>query len=761
MRTLSPEGYAIEAFDEDCSAGTDADLLIIDQPSLKGRRDRIRALRAAASPVALPVLLLAKEGHVSPTLVASELGHTVDDVLRIPSTGHELRARVRNLIRLRALSVEQSAAHGRTRQALAGVSRALRILHACNEVMLWETTESGLINSVCRMITQSEGYALAWVGFAGIDAGERAKIMVHAASGPSAGYVRGLDIRWDDSPKGHGPAGWALASGTTQIISDTAAAECLAPWRTHLDDWGLKAVIAMALEPERGVPGVLVVYSTRAGDFGDEERQLLERLASNLAFGIDRLRIKEEQERQDARIRQLAYSDALTGLPNRRWLLQRLEQVVSAQGEDQTAAVLFIDLNDFKLVNDALGHAAGDEVLRCTAERIQQTLRKDDLVARQGGDEFIVVLVDSPRQPASDGRDGEQRLRQAADALASRIVETLQQPFDIQGYRHRLAPSIGVSLLPYLGADAETVIDQADMAMYEAKQSRRRTETYSPEMGHHRQQRLSLEAQLHQAFEAEEFRLHYQPIWELETGRVVAVEALLRWTNREGQPMSPGDFMPVVEDIGLIEPLGDWVLASAARQLAHWQREGIELCMAVNLSVSQLQGTAASARIRDLITAEGTEPRAWSLELTEDVLMRDPDDVSVAMQALSDAGFRLALDDFGRGYSSLARLQSMPLHALKIDKMFVDCLGNGRQGEGIVSAIVDVGRHLALTVVAEGVETRAQRDRLEAIGCRLGQGFLASPALPPQEIPQLTLDPIAPPGAASVDAGARCGLMDP
>ncbi|WP_281380504.1 putative bifunctional diguanylate cyclase/phosphodiesterase [Halomonas stenophila] len=444
-----------------------------------------------------------------------------------------------------------------------------------------------------------------------------------------------------------------------------------------------------------------------------------------------------ERERQQQEIYKLAYRDPLTDLPNRRFLLHRLNQLVASTGGLPQAAVLFLDFNDFKLVNDALGHAAGDKILRRAARRIQHTLRDGDLLGRQGGDEFIVVMIDNPRDAQACEEDGMRRLVVGAEALAGRIVKALEQPFAIQGHRHHLSISIGISLLPCCTTVPEWVIDQADMAMYQAKKQGHQLAFYSPGMEQQRLQRLSLESRFYHALECEEFQLHYQPIWEIDSGRLVGVEALLRWTDAVGNRISPGEFIPIAEDLRLMGSLGDWVLKTAARQLVDWRARGITLSMAVNLSVSQLQGRQAAEHIRDQVVANGTQPEWWHLELTEETLMHEPEEVEEAMNVLSDWGFHLALDDFGRGYSSLARLQSMPLDILKIDKLFVDRLDGDSAGEPIVQAILDLARHLSIHVVAEGIETIAQRDRLWALGCHWGQGFLVSGARPADEIEQM------------------------
>lgn len=733
-KMLRRRGSAVVSVDARQSPPANLDLLVVDTRALRDGVSEIRRLRDHSAPVILPVLLVCHPRRLSQALLGRSLGDTVEDILHVPTTDLELAARVDNLLRLRQLSMSQFEDHNRTRQTLAGVTLALQTLHACNEEMLRHTTEEDLLDGVCRVIAHTEGYALAWVGFARDDATEGA-IEKRAIAGDASGYAETIETRWGDSALGGGPAGLALSNGVTQVVTDLLADPRTAPWRTQIDAWGVRSAIAIPLRCKQGAQGVLVVYSSRPDDFGDDARDLMERLVGNLAVGVDNCRLSRAREHQATEIRRLAYLDPLTSLPNRRHLLESMATVLADSERSHAAAVLFIDLNEFKLINDGLGHAAGDAVLAQTARRLLQSVREADLVARQGGDEFIVVMMDAPREgPIGDDAATSRRLVRGATSLANRIHRALRRPFDIGDHSHRISASIGVSLLPFHGADPETVIDHADTAMYQAKRLGDDLAFYGATMGHRRQRRLTLESRLHRALEADEFALHYQPIWQMAGGRVIGVEALLRWPTGAGEMISPGRFIPVAEEIGLIGPIGDWVISQAASQLAHWRRGGLELTMAVNLSASQLQGSRSAARLRDAFCAEGTEPEWWSLELTEDTLMRRPENVERVMRELSGDGYRLALDDFGRGYSSLARLQSLPLDTLKVDKMFMDGIASGDRSDSIVKAVVDMARHLSLTVIAEGVETAGQRTRLEALGCALGQGFLVSPARPPEEI---------------------------
>lgn len=710
-----------------------ADLLIVDLAALQHRRDHILRLRSQAHPAVLPVLLLVPNQHASTQLIKNDLGTTLEDVLRLPTTALEIRARTRNLLRLRALSLRQYHENAAIQQAFEGLSRAYKTLNACNEVMLRESSTDGLIRAVCRVITRSEGYDLAWVGFVADDTATDSSVVISEAFGTAQGYVDDLVTALDYALEVNSAVGAALSTGQTQVMTDLAS-NSLTP---NSRAWGLKGVMILPLPVQYGPKCVLAVYSRHYGDFAQEEAEFLQRLGDNLAHGLDMQYMKREREQKDLEIKRLAYHDALTSLPNRHFLLQHLEQLTRPEITQQSAAVLFIDLNDFKVINDGLGHAAGDQVLKLVAQRIEQTLRDGDLVGRQGGDEFIVVMIDRPRQASADEPEGAQKLLLGAESLAGRIQESLRQPIEIQGHTHHLSASIGVSFFPLLASDVATVVDQADMAMYHAKKTGLPLVFYSHDLGSTRQKRMSLEADLYHALTTEQFILHYQPIWEIDGGKIVGVEALLRWKNSHGEMVSPGVFIPLAEEIGLIGALGDWVLVTAARQLALWRQSGVDIWMSVNLSVSQLNGRKSAVHIRDLLIAEGTLPEWWSLELTEDALMQSPEGVAEAMHWLNQEGFHLSLDDFGQGYSSLARLQLMPLDTLKIDKMFIDHMEVSVAGNPVVNAIIEIARHLKLKTVAEGIETEKQKLLLGEIGCQYGQGFLFSAARPAEDIPNL------------------------
>lgn len=705
--------------------GSAADLIVIDVASLHRNFERIRRLRRLADPVILPVLLVADSRSRPHPQIAAELGKSVDDILRIPTSQAELKARIDNLLRLRALSREQDDA----RHKLVGVVGSLRTLNACDRVVVRSTTEQELLNALCRAIVHEGDYSLAWTGFSAGQNDERVEI--RACAGTAADAVMNVELDWGGKLAAAGMVGRTIGGQETQVVVDTSNEPAL----PHLQEWaqehGLAAVITLPLTTETGPPGCLAIYSNKPGQFGREERQLLERLAGNLVFGLNALRIQRDREEQAAEIHYLAYTDVLTGLPNRRHLIHYLDGMLADTDARETCgAIMFIDLDGFKLINDALGHEVGDQVLKQIGQRLRTAVRDSDLVARQGGDEFLVVMVDAPRHGGSSPAPV---VLDNAHTLAERIIAHLSEPLMAGGYAHCLKASVGISLCPDHGRDAVVLIENADKAMYEAKRSGGgRSRLFSEDISTSRQERFSMERRLRQALEEEQFELHYQPIFELDSCRVVAAEALIRWPQRDGSLLMPGAFMPLAEETGLINPLGDWVLATAARQLRTWHDRGMTLSMAVNLSMKQLYPDGDAEHLAALVRPH-IDPCWIHLEVTENALMTDPAAIENLLAELHDKGFQLAIDDFGTGYSSLSRLQHLSIQSLKIDRSFVRELGRpGSKGAALVAIIQQMASSLDLQTIAEGIETDEQRQLLceNSNGTGWGQGFWFSKAIP-------------------------------
>lgn len=424
-----------------------------------------------------------------------------------------------------------------------------------------------------------------------------------------------------------------------------------------------------------------------------------------------------QQQAARKRIDELAYSDALTGLPNRLQLSQRVESALGApQTEASGFAILVLDIDRFKVINDSLGHAFGDRVLRLVAARLQICLRQSDMLCRLGGDEFAIYLH------ASDST--------AAENVARRMLQGMQEPFSLEGMSFSIQCSIGIARHPQDGATLDDLIKQADSAMYRVKErGRGNFGFYQPQMNANLLARMKLEHAMRQALGKNAMQVHYQPQVDMASGRIVGAEALLRWTDAEMGAVSPATFIPLAEETGYIVTLGAWVLEQSVAQAARWTRAGLPLVVSVNVSALELRQADFVERIAQLLQEHGLPAHCLELELTESMLLQDAQEAAQRLQALADLGLALAIDDFGTGYSSLAYLKNLPIDKLKIDQSFVRGLPDDEGDTAIVSAIVHLGQALKFTVVAEGVETQAQHRSLQAMQCSHFQGYLCAPAM--------------------------------
>jgi diguanylate cyclase (GGDEF)-like protein len=426
--------------------------------------------------------------------------------------------------------------------------------------------------------------------------------------------------------------------------------------------------------------------------------------------------------RQAADNEHQARHDGLTGLLNRGAFYERVHAATrSANGRQ--AAVMVIDLDRFKEVNDTLGHHAGDVLLRQAAERLAGSLRSADVLARLGGDEFALLLPDIESVDA-------------ARAAAARACEMLEEPFVLHGLTVHLEASIGISLHPAHGDDVETLMRRADVAMYTAKSGAASFELYAAEQDNHSPDRLAMLGELRQALERDEFELHYQPKASLRTGRVEGVEALLRWRHPERGLVPPLDFIPLAEQTGVIKPLTAWVLDEALRQCSEWRDHGLDLGVAVNLSVRNLLDVELPSSIWELLRRHEVPPAKLELEITEGTIVADQVRALDVLSRLNDMGVGLSVDDFGTGYSSLSYLKDLPVRELKIDRRFINNMAEDGDDAFIVRSTIDLGRNLGLEVVAEGVETEAVWDQLALLGCDIAQGYYLSRPVPAAELTQ-------------------------
>lgn len=482
----------------------------------------------------------------------------------------------------------------------------------------------------------------------------------------------------------------------------------------------VRSSIRMPIVAGDSLLGVIAVQSCVPDLYGPDDAEVLQTLAALAATALRNVRLVEEIRRSEERLAYQAYHDPLTDLSNRIRFQERVTQALSrSEGRADTVAVLFLDLDDFKTVNDSLGHQEGDRLLVAAASRLLNATRGSDTVARLGGDEFAVLL---------------ENVRSESDMLtvAARISHALRAPFALEGKEVFVAASIGIARAT-AGVTTDELLRNADAAMYAAKtRGKGQYAIFEPSMHAAIVARLELEADLRRAVSHDEFRLLYQPIVELATGRLVGMEALLRWEHAERGVVLPHDFVPFAEEVGLIVPIGRWVLREACRQAAAWRREFPEhpVSVTVNLSGRQLREVSLPHDVRTALAESGLPGTALVLEITESVLMQDTEAALLKLQALKALGVSLAIDDFGTGYSSLGYLQRFPIDILKIDRSFVEAIGLEGASPALARAIIALGDSLEMRTVAEGIEREEQVQALRAMRCELGQGYRFAAPLP-------------------------------
>jgi len=423
-----------------------------------------------------------------------------------------------------------------------------------------------------------------------------------------------------------------------------------------------------------------------------------------------------ERRRTDLELHYQANHDALTGLPNRKAFLEQLDsEVARASRNHQKFALLFINLDHFKVVNDTLGHDDGDCLLLVAAQHLSFVPRQSDLLARIGGDEFVLLARDV-HDPV------------AISAVAQRLLETMSMPWDINGHPLQVTASVGITVFPDDGADAQTLLRHVDIATHHAKaKGRNRYQFYAHEMNERAVARVHLESRLRQALEHDEFELHYQPQVDLSTYRVIGAEALIRWRDAQGNPIPPMQFIPLAEETGLIIPIGEWVLRTACAQAVAWQKLGLPpLCIGVNVSGRQLRQDDFVAVVHAALRDTGLEPRWLEIEITESLLMENLEESIGKLKELRTLGVQIAIDDFGTGYSSMNYLHRLPIDRLKIDRSFIQGITQTGDDPVVARAIIALGHALGLSIVAEGVETEMQSGFLRDQHCQTVQGFLYS-----------------------------------
>lgn len=548
-------------------------------------------------------------------------------------------------------------------------------------------------------------------------AGPAEPVLQHVSGATSEGLAGYADVRLDEAH-----AQQTLAAGEPVIVRDAHTED-----RFCADGLTARGFASGVTVPVAGVAddpfGVLGMYGSGARAFDDDDLAFLQSVANVLTGAVRRLAAESGMRHQ-------ALHDPLTQLPNRALLMDRLRHgLARGRREGRWLALLHIDLDDFKSVNDSLGHVAGDELLRALAPRLAEELRPSDTLARFSGDEFAVVC------------DGLADATESA-TIAQRLLRVLERPFAVAGQEVRSSASIGIALAEPGGAtSAEELLRDADVALHRAKRGGHGTyEIFDERMRAESLERIALTSDLRRAIEQRALRLVYQPVVSLRERRVVGVEALARWTHPELGEVSPARFIPLAEQNGLIASLGRWVLREALDQLGRWHDAGLRRCdlsMSVNVSRVQLGNPALADEIFAALSLRELAPGRLVVEVTESAVMDDSETARAALAALHQRGVRLALDDFGVGQSSLACLVDLPLDVLKLDRGFITSLATSRESAAIVRAVADMARTLRFPVVAEGIETEAQAQVVEALGCDMGQGWLYSRAVEPEQIPDV------------------------
>ena len=465
----------------------------------------------------------------------------------------------------------------------------------------------------------------------------------------------------------------------------------------------------------------VAVAAMKAGAHDYVMKSNLQRLGSAIERELREAEIRSEHKRSEERLRYLAKYDPLTGLPNRNLLYEQLEhELASGQGKDKPLALMLMDLDNFKEINDTIGHQAGDLLLQQVGLRLQATLRECDIIARLGGDEFGILL------PGAD--------EESAILAASKFLTAFDAPFAIGKLVLDARASFGIALSPHHGADTDALMRRADIAMYLAKQSASGYAIYSPDRDSYSPERLVLMAELHHAIENDQLFLTYQPKIDLGTSRVIGVEALARWRHPTLGVIPPDQFISMAEHTGFIKPLTMWALDEALIQFSSWCEQGFEIPVSVNLSARTLHELTFPHRVFELIERHGIAPDQLELEITESAIMADPAHARDILTRVHQMGVILSIDDFGTGYSSLSYLKKLPVHSVKIDKSFVIDMTANENDALIVRSTIDLGHNLGLKVIAEGVESRDVCDRLAMWGCDQAQGYYISRPLSAPEM---------------------------
>ncbi|MCA1457424.1 EAL domain-containing protein [Bradyrhizobium sp. BRP22] len=637
----------------------------------------------------------------------------------------ELLQRLADNVSFALGSFERADEKARTEDQKERLTRMFAALSATNEAIMRAKSRTELFHLVCEAAVVGGNFTSTAIALErpGDDYLENV-----ASAGPDR--ERAFNVRLSINaahPEGRSLTGIAFRTRKPCISNDYLGDfGASSPFYQVLRDAGTRSGAAFPLLKHGKPIGAIIFLSSEIGAFSPELIGLLRRLAENVSFALENFDRADEKARADERIEYLASHDGLTRLPNRETFNELLRHAIEVASRHQRQfALLFIDLDRFKVINDSLGHDAGDLLLVKIADRLRGTLRSSDVIARLGGDEFVVILEETERADV--------------ETIAESLLSALSQPLQLSGHECHTTASIGIAMYPADGSDAKTLTKNADMAMYLAKEDGKNGfRFHSKEIKAQSIERLTLENALRRALERDQFSLHYQPKIDIASGQITGVEALLRWTHPDLGQIAPAQFIPLAEEIGLIVPIGRWVLNEACAQNIAWQRRGLRpVTMAVNLSPRQFADEHLLQDVDEALRSSGMSPALLQLEVTESVVMRNVPRAVRVLDAIQSRGIRLAIDDFGTGYSSMSLMKQFPIDTIKIDRSFVRDLARDSEDQAIAQAIISMGKALGMTVIAEGVETTEQERFLRDHGCDEMQGYLLSKPLPPRELAEL------------------------
>ncbi|CAH1386808.1 putative Diguanylate cyclase [Candidatus Nitrotoga sp. M5] len=657
-------------------------------------------LRAMPAGLHVPILMMTGLNDVESIDHAYQSGAT--DFIQKPINWPILGHRVRYMLRA-SRSFEQLARLSRIQKVLSGINSALMRIHDCPQ----------LFKEVCHIAVDHGQFMMVWIGLVQPDT---FCTSAEYWMGHNDGYLEAVERDAHHLPDGDGVGKLALLSGKPVIVNDIKS-DPRVKYKKEALSRGYGSMVLLPLQVANQSAGLIAFYSAVPDYFTDEEMRLLNELAGDVSFALNYF-AKEEK------LDYLAYYDALTELPNRTLFFDRANQHVSSAKKDrEILVVIYIELERFRNVNDTLGRQAGDCLLKLAAERLKSAVVEPHLLARTGPDSFTILLVDTKNESES------------LHLLERTIIPLFHQPFTVDGTDLRISIRSGIALFPNDGGDADTLLINAEAALKKATASGERYLFYTPQMNDRVAGKLFLENKLGKALEEKQFELYYQPKVDLMTGRICGLEGLIRWNDPEKGMVPPSEFIPLLEETGLILDVGEWVIRKSLEDYRRWQTAGLQPPhIAVNVSPLQLRHKDFVTVVQQAIGADHMNAHGLDLEITESLIMEDIDRNIMKLAALRRMNIVISIDDFGTGYSSLAYVAKLPVDILKIDRAFIVGIENSLENRAIVSAIILLAHSLNLKVVAEGIETEEQAQFLKSLQCDQVQGYLISPPVSSDQI---------------------------